>query len=1623
MATNTTATTQTHNGNGSTATFAISFPFLADNEIDVTVGGVLKTLGTHYTIASSQITFTSGNIPPSGSNNIKLSRDTDISAKKVDFADGSVLTEKDLDNNSDQILFAQQEFITDYVRRDGSQTITGNLVFEGPTDDDNETTLAITDPTADRTITVPDITGTLVTTGDTGTVTSTMITDGTIVNGDIANNTITGNKLVNDTITSTQIGPNAVTASELADNSVDTNAVQDDAITYSKIQNVSATDRILGRDSAGAGVVEEITPANVRTMINVEDGADVTDATNVNAAGAVMNSDTSTTPMQFVIDEDDFASNSDTKIPTQQSSKNYIASVAQPLDNELTTLAGMQSGTASKLADSTALTADIADLNQLDGLTKQTTISDTDASFPTSGAVVDFVAAQIAPIGGLEVIPNDQAFPNTQPQSGVVISIADAGGLVVTPSGVSTTGRTLDGSTVTINNINSAFNNSTVDNGVAFMVSSTGSGQVYNFHKATLKEADILALSGDINDFAERYRVGASNPTASLDQGDLFFNTSNQKLFVYNGTIWDEVQSVGNFHISGFNESIDGSRQDFTINNAPANAQQVLLSINGVVQKPNSGNSTPSEGFALNGNIIKLASPPPSGSSVFVTVMGSTVDIGTPSDNTVTSAILQNGSVQTAKIADQAVTLDKLLHGDTNSDGKFLRANNGADPTFETIDLTNLSGSNLTSGTIPAARFGTDTIATGSLAAGALPTDVTIVDANISGNLTIESADIVNGTIVDADISGSAAIALSKLATGALPTGITVTSANISDLSIVNADINASAAIALSKLATGALPTGITIASANLVDGTIVNADINASAAIANSKLADSGVSAGTVGSSTAIPILTVNAKGIITATSTTAIDSTTIANGSSNVSVANNGAITSNANHDFSAGIDVTGNITVTGTVDGVDIATRDTLFSGLTSSSGVLSNGVAATTQGASDNTTKVATTAYVTTAINNLINGAPSALDTLNELAAAMNDDAAFSTTVTNSLATKMPLAGGQFTGNITFSGSQTVDGRDLSVDGAKLDGIEAGATGDQTNAEIRAAVEAASDSNVFTDADHSKLNGIEASATADQTAAEIRALVNSATDSNVFTNALLSKLNGIEASATADQTAAEIKTLLQSNSITVNEISNSAITTDKLNNSAVTTDKLNNNAVTLAKLQQIGSPSFLGRNSSGTGQVQNLSVSDVRTMLNIEDGATGDQTAAEIRVLVNAAVDSNVFTNALKNKLDAIAANATNVTNNNQLTNGAGYITAAQAASGNATTLDNLDSTQFLRSDANDTFTGTLTWSGTSGHTPLNFSASDGYPSFRVIQNSTSSGNYADGMYIGYANANSGRTRIYGGGATSGGLDVRGSGVNDVKINGYTVWHAGNDGSGSGLDADTLDGLQPSTGTTGNTIVQRTSGGYIFANYFNTSPNTVTSGVTQICVETGNDGYIRHGTAAAVRTFLNVADGATNNGSGSLSSYMPLSGGTFSGDVTFNGGASAVYIQGGSDIRLESGNWTGNAYAKIQHHSNRLYIAGGSSSDYSITLRYSGSDRIYMKSNGTLYPASNASSDLGTSSKRWNNLYVNDLQLSNENTGGNSVDGTWGDWTLQEAEDTIYMLNNRNGKKYKMNLTEV
>ena len=72
--------------------------------------------------------------------------------------------------------------------------------------------------------------------------------------------------------------------------------------------------------------------------------------------------------------------------------------------------------------------------------------------------------------------------------------------------------------------------------------------------------------------------------------------------------------------------------------------------------------------------------------------------------------------------------------------------------------------------------------------------------------------------------------------------------------------------------------------------------------------------------------------------------------------------------------------------------------------------------------------------------------------------------------------------------------------------------------------------------------------------------------------------------------------------------------------------------------------------------------------------------------------------------------------------------------------------------------------------------------------------------------------------------------------------------------------------------------------------------------------------------------------------------------------------------------------------------------------------------------SLRPANNNNLDLGGSSNRWKTIYTMDLEQSNKGSV-NSVDGTWGDWTLQEGENDIYMINNRTGKKFKIKMEAV
>ena len=74
-------------------------------------------------------------------------------------------------------------------------------------------------------------------------------------------------------------------------------------------------------------------------------------------------------------------------------------------------------------------------------------------------------------------------------------------------------------------------------------------------------------------------------------------------------------------------------------------------------------------------------------------------------------------------------------------------------------------------------------------------------------------------------------------------------------------------------------------------------------------------------------------------------------------------------------------------------------------------------------------------------------------------------------------------------------------------------------------------------------------------------------------------------------------------------------------------------------------------------------------------------------------------------------------------------------------------------------------------------------------------------------------------------------------------------------------------------------------------------------------------------------------------------------------------------------------------------------------------------------GNVLPDGNGTRDLGATGTRWANLFTSDIDLSNEAKGGNEIDGTWGSYTIQEGENDLFLINRRNGKKYKFVLQEV
>ena len=309
-----------YTGDGSETDFNFSFPYIKTSHVAVEVnegqgaGGlnkwVRKALTTDYTVETSPTTLVRFVTAPASNVKVRILRDSDANEGIVDFANGSVLTETELDNsyNHNRYLAEEsEEGITGgaLTKRGGDHYDADGLKLENVADPDSDDDAVNKGYADNRYVDVAGdtMTGNLdmgankVTSSATPSsgndLTNKTYTDSTFV--DVAGDTMSGelnmgsNKITNladptvdadvanknyvdDTITTALATGSPPPGVQLA-----TAQIEDDAITYAKLQNVAANNVLLGNDN-GAGVdVQELTATEARTLLNVADGATAND--------------------------------------------------------------------------------------------------------------------------------------------------------------------------------------------------------------------------------------------------------------------------------------------------------------------------------------------------------------------------------------------------------------------------------------------------------------------------------------------------------------------------------------------------------------------------------------------------------------------------------------------------------------------------------------------------------------------------------------------------------------------------------------------------------------------------------------------------------------------------------------------------------------------------------------------------------------------------------------------------------------------------------------------------------------------------------------------------------------------------------------------------------------------------------------------------------------------------------------------------------------------------------------------------------------------------------------------------------------------------------------------------
>ena len=564
--------------NGGATSYTITIEYLQASDIKVRIGGTLQTYvasnpsSGEYTVSGTTVTL--GAQAAAGTGNVHIYRETDVNTAAATFAAGSSIRAADLNAIHDMGRFAAVEH--------RNKIITANIKAGAVTSTEiADDTIVNADINANAAIDNSKIADGLLKSGIT--INSANIVNGSIVNDDVSNSAnISGTKLADTSVPTNKLSAGALPTNVTV---VSTNIV-DGTIVNADINGSAAIAGTKIAPNFGSQVVQ--TTGNI-VVGGTVDGRNVsTDGTKLDGIEAGATADQTNAEIKTAYEANantnEFSDAEQTKlagIETAATADQTAAEIKTLLQSDKLTNAQIETGTldnryytetelsptanaGQNVLDARYYTETEAEARFLRQDSSETiasgqTWSNSDAFVATTAAINARIVDLIDEVGGFTAIANETSFPTTNPQGATgqaaILSIA-AASTTLTPTGTTLTiaNGAGTGNTVTVTGVPTA-----IPQNFGFLVESTSTTHTYTFHRLVPIATQVNTVASnitnivnaganvvDINNFADIYQISSSAPTqradgTSLQDGDLWFDNSNDNLRVYDGTNWSII--------------------------------------------------------------------------------------------------------------------------------------------------------------------------------------------------------------------------------------------------------------------------------------------------------------------------------------------------------------------------------------------------------------------------------------------------------------------------------------------------------------------------------------------------------------------------------------------------------------------------------------------------------------------------------------------------------------------------------------------------------------------------------------------------------------------------------------------------------------------------------------------------------------------------------------------------------------------------------------------------------------------------------------------------------------------------------------------------------------------------